>query len=226
MHKLKLTPDGWRRHAGPLPDWITYPVENIAPLPEEDTLSVLPTAARILNRMIPDVPVLIVPRLLQEGYDSEGKPKGWAGVCFSEGIALSFFERTQPWDFIDTCLHEAWHAVEARMPANDLSTTYAHIQNGIPLPEGYYDSPVERSARSFAAWALYQLSVTSRPMMPKLRGPRTAEHIYWEVLTGNYHYGERKNRNLLQLCVDDLIWLASSPFKILHRMTTNREKQS
>ena len=86
--------------------------------------------------MIPDIPVFTVPRLLQEGYDSEGKSKGYAGVCFGDGIALSLFERTRPWDFIDTCLHEAWHEVEARMSATDRLITCTQIHNGIPLPEG------------------------------------------------------------------------------------------
>ena len=170
------------------PAWFDKPDERIgwnSVAMSDETRSILPLVAELLQRIVPGIPVNIVPSIRIHASDTATSGSLWGGLAFYEphGVALS--GSSGAWNLIDTTLHEVWHVAEDMMSVPDRALCRASIRDGLPLPSGYYDSTNERSSRSFTAWALHQLSRSSTPSAIPT-GPRTAEQIYAQVFAGCY----------------------------------------
>ena len=77
-------------------------------------------------------------------------------------------------------LHEAWHAAEKRLRAEEFDAVDRAVLGGHDWRDGYFNSRVERRANLFADWSLVALE-TGRPMVDKAR-PETA--VFQLVFSG------------------------------------------
>lgn len=181
------------------------------PMAGEREVELLGHVAVILDRIHPGLACYVVPGMHRPGG------RGLAGLQHPGGaLLLAVQSGARPWQVYHTALHEAWHAVEARMTEADFEMVRRAVSAGTWLPEdGYNDSPQERAANCFAAWSCARLAVSPRPAAPAWSSDRSVEQVFAEVLAGTYGTHAAVKPSLLRLMVGDVWWLAGRTGKLM-----------
>lgn len=181
------------------------------PVAGEREVELLGHVAVILDRIHPGLSCYVVPGLHRPGG------RGLAGLQHPGGaLLLAVQSGARPWDVYATALHEAWHAVEARMTCDDFEMVRQVVTGGTWLPEdGYNDSSQERAANAFAAWGCARLAASRCPAAPAWSSDRSVEQVFAEVLAGTYGTQAAVKPSLIGLLSSDLWWLATAAWKLV-----------
>lgn len=109
---------------------------------------IAPDLWRLSQQIVPWASLVLAPRLTADGEDAVEI----SGVALyaTDTVVVSLSRSAFLYDIL---LHEAWHLLETRLPADLVDAVDRHLGPSLMADDGeYLSDPVERRARAFEAW--------------------------------------------------------------------------